>query len=438
MTKAIRDVDECDYRGVAITRRRYKLGLAPLLVCLATIISPLPTAYGSDSAAETSSATEFDRGPHGGRLLTSSSLSLELSIFEQGTPPHFRVYPGWRGSPLSPDTIKLTVTLRRLGNQVDTISFKPTDSFLESTQIIEEPHSFDVEITAQYEGQRYAWQFASYEGRTTIAQRTADASGVATAVAGPHTIRHTLSVRGKVLPSEHRIAHIIPRFSGVVREGRKHIGDPVQRGEVLAVIESNQSLQPFEVRSQIAGTVINGHLIVGEFVPENQWVYVVADLSEVWADLSIPVSQREDVKAGQTVTLTPSAQGGASVTPVTATISYIAPYTDERTQTLVARAIVPNESRSLLPGMFLTGEVTIGESTAPVVVKRSALQRWRDDQAVFIKVGDTYEVRPVTLGESDKEWAAVTTGLPAGATYVTENSFLIKADILKAGASHDH
>jgi membrane fusion protein, heavy metal efflux system len=102
-----------------------------------------------------------------------------------------------------------------------------------------------------------------------------------------------MSIKGKISPVEHKVAHIIPRFSGIVREGRKHVGDAVKKGEVLAVIESNQSLQPFDIRSQVDGTVINGHLVIGEFVPENQWVFIVADLSEVWTDFFVPLRDTE-------------------------------------------------------------------------------------------------------------------------------------------------
>lgn len=404
-------------------------------------VTPLPQlmcAWASDNHAASTDTPEFERGSHGGRLLTSGHLSLELSMFEEGVPPHYRVYPTWKGEPLAPKDVELTITLTRLGGRVDTVKFRAVDAFLESIPSIDEPHSFDIQVTARHNGEEFSWSFSSYEGRTTLPADTAQASGVRTDVAGAHVIRKTLPVRGKVLPSEHHIAHIIPRFSGVVREGRKHIGDPVQKGEVLAVIESNQSLQPFEVRSQISGTVINGHLIVGEFVPENQWVYIVADLSEVWADFFVPVSERDTVHMGQALSLSTLNPHGEAPHTISATVSYIAPYVDEKTQTVLVRAVVQNQDRALLPGTFITGELVVDESSAPVAVRKSALQRWREEDAVFIKVGDTYEVRPVTLGERDKEWVAITAGLPAGATYVTENSFLIKADILKAGASHDH
>lgn len=374
------------------------------------------------------------RGQHGGRLLEKGSFSLELKIFETGVPPQYRIYAYNDGKSISPGDFTAEVSLERLGGRVDNFSFSPVQDFLTSEKEVEEPHSFDVNVKAKFKGEEYSWRFESYEGRTTISDKVASISGLQSEKAESREIKTLSRVRGKILPSEHRIAHVIPRFSGVVRESKKHIGDKVEKGEVIAVIESNQSLQPFEVRSQISGTVINGHVIVGEFVPENQWIYVVADLSEVWADFFVPLREQLEIKPGQNLLLT-SVSGDKSVE---GTISYVAPYADERSQSQLVRVIIQNPNNQFLPGMFVLGDLVVSEHKAPVVVKQSAIQTFRDWQVVFAKYKDTYEIKPVELGKTDGEWIEVLKGLSAGEEYVSENAFLIKADILKSGASHDH
>jgi cobalt-zinc-cadmium efflux system membrane fusion protein len=57
---------------------------------------------------------------------------------------------------------------------------------------------------------------------------------------------------------------------------------------------------------------------------------------------------------------------------------------------------------------------------------------------VFVRVGDTYEIRPVELGKRDAQQVEVLSGLKAGDQVVVEQSYLVKADIEKSGASHDH
>jgi len=375
-----------------------------------------------------------EHGPHGGMLLKEGDIELELGIHEAGGPPRFRAYLSDNGKPVSPDAVSLRVTLRRLGGLENEITFVPKGDLLLSVQEISEPHSFDVTVEATYKNKEARWMYPSYEGRTTLSPEVARESGIETEAAKAQVIQQTIRMRGKITPSEHRIAHVIPRFAGIVKEGRKHIGDPVAKGEVLAVIESNQSLQPFEVRSQIAGSVINGHLIVGEFVPENQWVYIVADLSEVWADFFIPLEERSSVKVGQEVLV----KGASGEETFKGTVDYVAPYADEKAQAQLVRVVLPNENKLLVPGMFVTGDLVVGQREVPVSIRPSGLQTLGRWNVVFAKYGENYEARPLELGISNGEWTEVTSGLTAGTEYVTKNSFTIKADILKHGATHDH
>lgn len=375
-----------------------------------------------------------EHGPHGGKVLTDGDTSLELAIHESGGPPRFRAYLTHHNKPVSPSLFSLNVTLTRLGGIQEVISFKPKGDFLLSDQEIGEPHSFDIGVSGTFEGKTLVWSYPSYESRTTIPSDVAAESHISTERVSSQNIQRTIRVRGKITPSEHRIAHIIPRFAGLVREGRKHIGDSVAKGEIVAIVESNQSLQPYEVRSQIAGTVINGHLIVGEFVPENQWVYIVADLSEVWADFFVPLEESSQIKVGQAV-LVRNVSGDATFP---GTVDYVAPYADEKAQARLVRVVLPNEKQLLIPGMFVTGDVALGDVQAPVAVRPEALQSLFTWNVVFVKFGDIYEARPVEIGLSTPEWVEIRSGLAPGSEYVTKGSFTIKADILKHGATHDH
>ena len=78
------------------------------------------------------------------------------------------------------------------------------------------------------------------------------------------------------------------------------------------------------------------------------------------------------------------------------------------------------------------------EKTVPVAVKREGLQKFRDWDVVFVRVGNLFEARPLELGLKDGEWVEVLSGLNPGEKYATTNSFILKADVGKAGASHDH
>ena len=100
--------------------------------------------------------------------------------------------------------------------------------------------------------------------------------------------------------------------------------------------------------------------------------------------------------------------------------------------------VVPNPDGRWRPGGFVKGAVKLASSRAPVTVKASAIQTLFSFTVVFSQHGDLYQARPLELGRRSGDRVEVLKGLAAGETYVSEGSFLIKADIGKSGASHDH
>ncbi len=74
----------------------------------------------------------------------------------------------------------------------------------------------------------------------------------------------------------------------------------------------------------------------------------------------------------------------------------------------------------------------------PVAVPHTALQHMRDSDVVFVQQGDFLEAAPVVLGTEDEQWVEIISGLEPGQRYVSKNSFFLKAEIGKEGASHDH
>ena len=121
-----------------------------------------------------------------------------------------------------------------------------------------------------------------------------------------------------------------------------------------------------------------------------------------------------------------------------ASIDWVSPLTAHASQSVRARVTVSNEDGALRPGQFIRGHVTVAEHAVPLAVRQSALQRFRDFQVVFARFDDVYEVRMLELGRRNRDWVEVLGGIESGTQYVTENSYLIKADIEKSGASHDH
>lgn len=373
------------------------------------------------------------KGEHGGRLLVDGDRALELAIFEDGVPPEYRIWLYRDGEPLPPTAGDVTVALKRLGGRVDTHTFAPHDDFLRSALEVTEPHSFDVEVTATIDGETSRWAFESHEGRTRIAADVATQAGIVVAKAGPGSIRDEHDVQGLLTPIEGRHARVVARFPGPVRAVRVGVGDTVRAGEALATIESNISLSNYTVTAPIGGTVLSRDVGVGDLAGE-QPMFEIADLSRLWVDLHLFGRDAQHIVPGLPVEVVRLSDGVRSLT----TLDRVLPGTATASQSTVARATIENTDGGWRPGAAVRARVTVAEQPVALRVPLSALQRFRDWDVVFVQVGDEYEIRPLELGRRDGVHVEVLGGLEVGDTIVVEQSYVVKADIEKSGASHDH
>lgn len=259
-------------------------------------------------------------------------------------------------------------------------------------------------------------------------------SGISIKTVRPAEIAVGIELPGKIVSYEPNVAHIIPRFPGIIRQARKHLGEEVNKGDVLAVIESNQSLTPYEVRSPIAGVIVKRHSTVGEYASESTNIFVVADLSTVWGEFYVFLDNFGKVKTGLPVLV----EVKPIREPISSTVSFVSRVVDEHTQSKFVRAVLPNEGGQLYPGAFANALVVLETVNAKTTVEGSAIQRLEGEEVVFVWEGDTFEARPVLVGKRDKKNVQILRGLKNGERYATGNTFLIKAEIGKSEAEHAH
>ena len=376
---------------------------------------------------------EVHKGPHGGRLLSQDGLGIELTIYETGLPPEFRVYAYDEGKPVKPSALELNISLNRLGEKTDHIKFATQDDFLRGDKTIYEPHSFEVVVNAVYEGKPYKWRYDNFEGRTEIPLQIATEMRLKTAPVGAVKLVQTRTLTGRIQANPNRLSRVSPRFRGVVQSVQRELGEQVKKGDVLATIESNTSLHGYKLKAPISGLIVNREIQIGE-APGTEPLFVIADLSDVWVELDIFARDLDDIKLGQAVTVE-SLEGKYLQT---GKINWISPLTSHASQSVRVRATLQNSDGKLRPGQYVRGHVTVTEETVPMAVRQSAIQSFRDFQVVYARVNDTYEVRMLELGRRNHEWVEVLSGIEPGTEYVIENSYLVKADIDKSGASHDH
>lgn len=453
------------------------------------------------------------QGPNGGKILKEGEFQLEVVTYGKSGTPHFRVYPSNNHEPVDPKEMTLTVELERLGGKVDRFDFKPAGQFLYSNQEIEEPHSFFVKVLAEWKGEKFDWEYSQYQGRLTVPPDLAKKMGFETESAGPGKIISTLELPGEIAFNADMVSHVVPRVPGVVLQAPKNLGDMVQAGEIIAVIDSRElgeaktrylvavereklarynfervqrlwgaqtiaekeflttqkayleekieltsarrklmalglnerdmsslgnedetNLTHYAIRAPFSGAITKKHLSKGEWVKEDQEIYVLADLSNVWVEIIVYAKDLDSVHLGQKALVKADSSG----LEAEGKVSYVGPLVGEDTRTAKARVVLPNIDGKWRPGLFAKVELVRQNSSPPLVVRNEAIQTYQNKPVVFVEYEGQYEARPVLLGKADDKFTEVLKGLAGGERYVTKNSYILKAELGKAGMSHEH
>lgn len=445
------------------------------------------------------------KGPHGGRWFAAGDFGLEVTIFEQGVEPQFQIYSFNKNKPLPPAATKVTLTLTRLGRAPQAFNLMAEQGYLKSQQVVEEPHSFEVNIMAEHEGQRHSFHYSQEEARVRISDAQLRQNGVTLAQAGPALIADQMQLTGEIHVDADRTVQVVPRLAANVDQVLVSAGSPVRKGQVLAVLSSQalaelraealaaqkrlelartsyqrekqlwqekitaeqdylqarnalqeaeivleaaqqklallgagarigKQLARYEIRAPIDGIVTDKRIAIGEALKDDTAIFTITDLSRVWAEAIVSAKDLPRLQTGQKATVNASAYDASG----TGTLSYVGALIGEQSRTATARIVLDNSKGLWRPGLPVSITLVAGETRVPVAVSVDAIQSLRDWSVVFGRYGDYFEARPLELGRSDGRFVEVRKGLLAGERYAAGNSFLIKADIGKAGASHDH
>lgn len=448
------------------------------------------------------------KGPKGGKLFAAKDLSVEVTIFENGVLPYFRLYLYENDKQITPAKVNVEITLTRLGTPTQLFRFVPEKDYLIGDQVVREPHSFEMAIIAKRNGNTYYWNYNQIEGQIEMPDTAVQRHGIKIMTAGPETIKPTITLPGEIIFNHHTIVQVVPRMSGVVTSVTRHVGQQVKEREVLAVIESpmlaelrsqyliaqkrfhlaqktfkrekqlweekitakqdyltaeemlgeaettfnltlvklralgvdpesnhsSKNLARFEILAPISGLIISKEIAQGKTLKQDQEIFTVADISTVWTALTAYPKDLNIIKVGQKVLVNATAfnvEGEGEIT-------YISTLIGEKTRTATARVELDNKDRKWRPGMFVNAKLVTKESKVPVAIKMDAIQTIHGKSAVFGRYGEYFEIRPLVLGRNDGKTVEVLKGLSTGEQYAASNSFILKAELGKDGASHDH
>lgn len=194
------------------------------------------------------------------------------------------------------------------------------------------------------------------------------------------------------------------------------------------------SLNQFALRAPFDGIIVEKHLSLGEAVKEDASVFTISDLSSVWAEFVVSARDLDQVRVGETVRI----RSTASETQAEGKVSYVGALLGEQTRTAKARVTLSNPGMAWRPGLFVTVSVLGAAAQVPVTVEADAVQQVDGHSAVFVAVPGGFAVQPVKTGRSGGKLVEITEGLQAGARYAAANSFILKSELGKASAGHEH
>ncbi|GJE58111.1 efflux RND transporter periplasmic adaptor subunit [Methylobacterium trifolii] len=195
-------------------------------------------------------------------------------------------------------------------------------------------------------------------------------------------------------------------------------------------------LQRYELRAPIAGRVIERRVDVGAPVNDEgqeKEIYTIADLSRVWVELAVPVSDLGGIAQGQAVALARGAEPASR-----GSIVFVSPVLDPQTRSAKVIAAVENPDMAWRPGSFATVSVAVGKEPVRLRVARASLQTVEGATVVFVRTASGFEKRAVTLGRGDADQVEIVTGLEPGEGVAVANSFVLKAELGKSEAEHAH
>ncbi|MES3041585.1 MAG: efflux RND transporter periplasmic adaptor subunit [Pseudomonadota bacterium] len=491
---------------------KYQILLVAAVAMLFSACGQAPTP--AEPAAEAKAAPA--RGPHRGKLFQSGDFRLEVTIFEDGVPPEFRVYPTLKGQPLDLSQVSLTLTLKRLG-ATQVVRFSPKADYLVGDQEVYEPHSFSVDIKAAYRDQSYAFAYDQIEWRVQLSEAQLKASAIEVLTSVPGLVGDTLDLPGEIRVAPNSETVMLAPVSGVVITAPAMLGQSVRRGDVLAVLESREladlkrsyleakerarlaestfqreaqlwreqitpeqdylaarsakaeadinvassraalmafgvsvedlrglslaqpgNLARLTLRAPRNGRVTLRELAPGQRVTPESHLFTVADLSQLVAVVSATSGQLDGLQPGQPVSITQTGKQGQGVLTGSGKVLVVSPQLDEASRAAPVYITLDGKESGWRPGQFVSARITRAQAPAAVTVSPGALQSFRDWTVVFARFGDQFEIRPVTIGRQDAERVEILSGLNAGQAYVGKNSFLLKADLGKSEAEHDH
>jgi membrane fusion protein (multidrug efflux system) len=172
---------------------------------------------------------------------------------------------------------------------------------------------------------------------------------------------------------------------------------------------------------------------LGQYLAAGQKVTTLQSLDPIFVDFTLPQQSLRLVGIGQTVALRTDAFPDMTFAGKVVAVD---PKLDAQTRNVAVRAELANPDRKLLPGMFASVEITIGEPKKQLTLPQTSITYNPYGETVFLivkgkpgedgKVPLTAKQKFVKTGETRGDQVAIVSGVTEGDTVVTAGQLKLK------------
>ena len=253
------------------------------------------------------------------------------------------------------------------------------------------------------------------------------------------SFQESIILPGEIAINGDSLIHIAPRFEGTLKKVNKHVGEEVKVGDVLAIVQSNQSLSTYEIKADGSGLVIDKDASVGEFVTNDKVIFTIANFDTVWVNAAVYSTELSRIKSGLAALVYSKSTNYSG----RGTISYIRPTLNESTRTAQARIVLKNPEKKWFPGMFVRVSLEDSSKEQSLLIPSESALFIENEYVAFVQSKGSsgelfYRARDIKVGRDNGKVIQVLGGLEEGELVASGDTYLLKAELGKESSSHSH
>ena len=196
----------------------------------------------------------------------------------------------------------------------------------------------------------------------------------------------------------------------------------------------------YALTAPISGVVSKKDLVVGENVQLANQLFTIDQFDQLWLEFVVLGTGLAAIAPNQEIEFK-SLQTGNTFK---AQVKSLNSEADAQTGRLQVRAKVLSSATELRPNLMVNVQLQDNTSKQVLRVKKTAIQDIEGQTSVFLIAEHNkkikFKAQPIVVGQAsaDGEWIEIHSGLTQHQQYVAQGSFLLKSELEKGEASHEH